>query len=75
LNQLVSGWYGSAQRRMVFVEQFRRSGPLLRNAPLEKAMHDNLLRLGPPPFDGADRDFARKSLLAPNSRSTRGGNK
>jgi len=30
------------------------------NTPLEKAMHDNLLRLGPPPFDEADRDFARK---------------
>jgi hypothetical protein len=23
---------------------------LLENTPLEKAMHDNLLRLGPPPF-------------------------
>src|SRR5262249_24790495 len=32
---------------------------LLGNTPLEKAMHDNLLRLGPPPFDEADRDFAR----------------
>src|SRR5271157_5531426 len=33
---------------------------LLGNTPLENAMHDNLLRLGPPPFDEADRDFARK---------------
>jgi amidohydrolase len=33
---------------------------LLGNTPLEKAMHDNLLRLGPPPFDEADRHFARK---------------
>ena len=33
---------------------------LLGNLPLEKAMHDNLRRLGPPPFDDADRDFARK---------------
>ncbi|HEY3848332.1 MAG TPA: M20 family metallopeptidase [Acetobacteraceae bacterium] len=33
---------------------------LMGNAPMEKAMHDNLLRLGPPPFDEADRDFARK---------------
>jgi aminobenzoyl-glutamate utilization protein B len=33
---------------------------LLGNTPLEKAMHDNLQRLGPPPFDAADRDFARK---------------
>jgi aminobenzoyl-glutamate utilization protein B len=28
---------------------------LLGNAPLERAMQDNLERLGPPPFDGADR--------------------
>jgi hypothetical protein len=33
---------------------------LLGNTPLEKAMRDNLLRLGPPPFDETDRDFARK---------------
>ncbi len=33
---------------------------LLGNTPLEKAMHDNLQRLGPPPFDEADRAFARK---------------
>jgi aminobenzoyl-glutamate utilization protein B len=33
---------------------------LLANAPLEKAMHDNLLRLGPPPFDETDRAFAAK---------------
>jgi aminobenzoyl-glutamate utilization protein B len=33
---------------------------LLGNTPLEKAMQDNLLRLGPPPFDEADSDFARK---------------
>jgi len=33
---------------------------LMGNAPLEKAMHDNLQRLGPPPFDEADRAFARK---------------
>ncbi|HTW72532.1 MAG TPA: amidohydrolase, partial [Acetobacteraceae bacterium] len=33
---------------------------LLGNGPLEKAMHDNLQRLGPPPFDDADRAFARK---------------
>src|SRR6478736_1928830 len=31
---------------------------LLANTPLEKAMHDNLQRLGPPPFDDADRAFA-----------------
>ena len=32
---------------------------LLGNDPLERAMHDNFQRLGPPPFDAADRDFAR----------------
>src|SRR5499427_8478173 len=33
---------------------------LLGNTLLEKAMHDDLLRLGPPPFDEADRDFSCK---------------
>ena len=33
---------------------------LLANTPLERAMHDNLMRLGPPPFDAADRAFAEK---------------
>ena len=33
---------------------------LMGNTPLERAMHDNLQRLGPPPFDEADREFARK---------------
>jgi aminobenzoyl-glutamate utilization protein B len=33
---------------------------LLGNTPLEQTMHDNLLRLGPPPFDEADRAFARE---------------
>jgi aminobenzoyl-glutamate utilization protein B len=33
---------------------------LLGNTPLERAMHDNLQRLGPPPFDEADHAFARK---------------
>jgi aminobenzoyl-glutamate utilization protein B len=31
---------------------------LLGNTPLEAAMHDQFMRLGPPPFDAADRDFA-----------------
>ena len=31
---------------------------LLPNPPLEKAMFDNLSRLGPPPFDESDRAFA-----------------
>ncbi len=33
---------------------------LLANTPLEKAMQDSLQRLGPPPFDDADRAFAAK---------------
>jgi aminobenzoyl-glutamate utilization protein B len=33
---------------------------LLANTPLERAMHDNLQRLGPPPFDDADRAVAAK---------------
>jgi len=33
---------------------------LLANSPLAKAMYDNLQRLGPPPFDDADRAFAAK---------------
>src|SRR6516165_7799555 len=33
---------------------------LLGNTPLERAMHDNLQRLGPPPFDDADRAAAAK---------------
>ena len=33
---------------------------LLGNAALERAMFDNFQRLGPPPFDDADRAFAKK---------------
>ena len=33
---------------------------LLANAPLEKAMSDHLIRLGPPPFDEGDRADAAK---------------
>jgi len=33
---------------------------LLGNTPLEKAMHANLMRLGPPPFDAEDRRFAEE---------------
>jgi aminobenzoyl-glutamate utilization protein B len=33
---------------------------LLGNAPLENTMQANLQHLGPPPFDEAERDFARK---------------
>jgi aminobenzoyl-glutamate utilization protein B len=33
---------------------------LLGNTPLEQAMHDAFERLGPPQWDEADRDFARK---------------
>ncbi|WP_026869670.1 M20 family metallopeptidase [Inquilinus limosus] len=31
---------------------------MLGNTPLAEAMHQNLLRLGPVPFDAADRDYA-----------------
>ena len=31
---------------------------LLGNTPLEQAMQSQLERLGPPPFDEADRDYA-----------------
>jgi aminobenzoyl-glutamate utilization protein B len=33
---------------------------LLANAPLERTMYDNFQRLGPPPFDEADREFANQ---------------
>lgn len=33
---------------------------LLANDPLELAMNDVLQQLGPPPFDGADRKFAKQ---------------
>jgi aminobenzoyl-glutamate utilization protein B len=33
---------------------------LLGNTPLEEAMHRNMLRLGPVPFDAADFDFAAR---------------
>ena len=33
---------------------------LMGNAPLERAMHDQFLRLGPPGFDAEDRAFAEK---------------
>jgi aminobenzoyl-glutamate utilization protein B len=33
---------------------------LLGNTPLEQSLHQNLLALGAPPFDEADREFARQ---------------
>ena len=33
---------------------------LMANTPLEQAMHDNFQRLGPPPFDDADRAYAER---------------
>jgi aminobenzoyl-glutamate utilization protein B len=33
---------------------------MLGNTPLEEAMYQNMLRLGPVPFDAADREFAAK---------------
>jgi aminobenzoyl-glutamate utilization protein B len=41
---------------------------LMPNAPLERAMHANFERLGPPPFDDADRGFAEqiRATLTPD---------
>jgi aminobenzoyl-glutamate utilization protein B len=39
---------------------FSGDANLVGNAPLERLMQANLERLGPPVFDAADRDFARK---------------
>jgi len=33
---------------------------LMNNEPLAQAMHDNFMRLGPPAFDEADRELARR---------------
>jgi aminobenzoyl-glutamate utilization protein B len=33
---------------------------MLGNTPLEQAMYQNLQRLGPVPFDAADREYAKK---------------
>jgi len=33
---------------------------MLANTPLEQAMYQNLMRLGPVPFDAADREYAAK---------------
>jgi aminobenzoyl-glutamate utilization protein B len=33
---------------------------MLANTPLEQAMYQNMLRLGPVPFDAADREYAAK---------------
>jgi aminobenzoyl-glutamate utilization protein B len=45
---------------------------LLGNAALERAMFDNFQRLGPPPFDEADRAFAREiqATLSPEDIET-----
>jgi aminobenzoyl-glutamate utilization protein B len=41
---------------------------LMGNSPLEQAMHANFERLGPPPFDAADRAFAEqiRATLTPD---------
>ncbi len=44
----------------VEVEIDRACSNLLPNTALESAMHANMLRLGPPPFDTKDFEFARK---------------
>jgi aminobenzoyl-glutamate utilization protein B len=51
---------GAALMTETSVEVFVTSGVsnLLGNTPLEKAMQGQLERLGPPPFDAADRKYA-----------------
>ena len=44
----------------VVVKQLSGDANLVGNPPLERAMHDNLLRLGGPGFDAADHAFARE---------------
>ncbi|MCI0754304.1 M20 family metallopeptidase [Teichococcus vastitatis] len=44
----------------VAVKILSATANLLGNAPLEQVMQDNFMRLGPVPFDEADRDFARQ---------------
>lgn len=49
----------------VEIKQLSGEANLVANAPLEEAMHKNLMRLGGPEFDEADRQFAaeiQKSL-------------
>ena len=45
---------------------------LLGNTPLEKTMYDALVRLGPPPFDDADRALAKQfqATLSPEEISS-----
>ncbi len=45
---------------------------LLANEPLERAMHETMLRLGPPAWDETDRAFARdiQGTLAPEDLAT-----
>ncbi len=44
----------------VSVEIDRACSSILPNDTLAEAMYDNLVRLGPPPFDDLDKAFARK---------------
>lgn len=44
----------------VEVKQLSGEASLVANAPLEEAMQTNLLQLGSPKFDDADREFARQ---------------
>ena len=43
---------------------------LLANPPLEQAMYDAMVRLGPPDWDDADRAFATRDPGAPWRRRT-----
>ena len=44
----------------VHIEVISAVSNLMANTPLDKAMHDNLMRLGPPPFDAEDKAFAEE---------------
>ena len=49
---------GADDRDTMSTQVVAADSNLLGNTPLEQAMYDNFLRLGPPPFDEADRAFA-----------------
>ncbi len=58
VRQIADGAALMTQTKVV-VKQLSGDANLVGNPPLERAMHDNLLRLGGPGFDAADHAFAR----------------
>lgn len=59
VRQIADGAALMTQTKVV-VKQLSGDANLVGNPPLERAMHDNLLRLGGPGFDAADHTFARE---------------